>query len=48
MEAIQRSGGAMAYPSQIVYLSGSRAPGAPGEKAAAGIAEFELTRQNQG
>ncbi len=46
MEAIQSSGGAMAYPSQIVYLSGSRAPGAPGEKAAA-HPEFELTRQNQ-
>ena len=46
MEIIQRAGGAMAYPSQIVYLAGSNAPGATDGDAAANR-DFELTRQNR-
>jgi MscS family membrane protein len=45
MEIIQRAGGAMAYPSHIVYLDGFRPPG--GKEDAGAHRDFELTRQNR-
>lgn len=44
METIQRAGGAMAYPSHIVYLPGSGTPGQTDADTAA-HRDFELTRQ---
>ena len=48
MEIIQRAGGAMAYPSQILYVAGSKVPGAKDGDASTVNRDFELTRQSRG
>jgi MscS family membrane protein len=48
MEVVQEAGGALAYPSQIVYVSGSQAPG-PAEGGTTDTnRDLQFTRRNRG
>ena len=48
MEVVQAAGGALAYPSQIVYVTGSQAPGPATEDASPTNRDLQFTRQNRG
>jgi MscS family membrane protein len=48
MEVIQRAGGSLAYPSQIVYVAGSKPPGSTGGDTSSTLRDFEPTRQTRG